>query len=90
MTTEEIDWVAERAEGLAQRSADAQVLVGKTISAAEVLPHDYICDGENVLRLTFTDGSTIDVTGGYGGYSGESCDEYFEWIRVGALEAHTA
>ena len=84
--TDETDWVSERTEGLAERTAQAQVLIGKTISAAEVLPHDYLCDGENVLRLTFTDGSTTDVQGGYGGYSGKSCDEYFEWIRVGRVD----
>ena len=82
---EETEMVALRTKGLAERTAQAQALVGKTISAAVVLPHNPECDGENILRLTFTDGTSVDVEGGYGGYTAWSCDEYFEWIRVGSL-----
>ena len=69
-------------DGLEGRTLDAQILVGKTIATAEVVGHDPTCDGENVLRLVCTDGTSIDVFGGYGGYTGESCDEYFELITV--------
>jgi hypothetical protein len=29
-----------------------------------------------------TDGSTFYIEGGYGGYTGKSCDEYIETINV--------
>jgi hypothetical protein len=76
------DWLAERAAGLARRTADAQGLVGKTIASATVVPHDVSCDAENVLVLSMTDGSVWSIAGGYGGYTGASCDEYFEWVKV--------
>ena len=64
------------------RTEDAQILVGKTIASALVQSHDPSCDAENTLVLTMTDGSVIDVVGGYGGYTGRSCDEYKELIHV--------
>jgi hypothetical protein len=76
------DWRQEQENGLIERTAQAQGLVGKTIAYAVVVPHSDACDAENVLRLTMTDGSEWHITGGYGGYTGNSCDEYFEWVRV--------
>jgi len=78
-------------------------LIGKTITAAKVVgckkmaakvvgckneSRDKPCDGENVLELTFSDGTGVTITGGYGGYTGESCDEYqeFIWIEPFSLE----
>jgi hypothetical protein len=75
-------WKQERQEGLERRTAAAQGLVGKTIAAAEVQPHDPECDAENVLVLTMTDGTVWHIEGGYSGYTGHSCDEYFEWVSV--------
>jgi hypothetical protein len=64
------------------RTAAAQVLVGKTIASAHVESHLASCDAENVLVLVMTDGSVYEIEGGYGGYSGRSCDEYKELIDV--------
>ena len=75
-------WKQEQQEGLARRTADAQGLVGRTIAAAEVVAHDPDCDGENVLALTMSDGTVWRVMGSYGGYTGNSCDEYFELVSV--------
>lgn len=57
-------------------------LIGKTIKNAEVKGHSEKCDGVNVLVLTMEDGSIFYVVGGYGGYTGKSCDEYPEYIVV--------
>lgn len=76
------DWKQKRAEGLAEKTAAAQGLVGATIADAVVKPHDENCDGQNVLELTMTDGSVWLVVGGYRGYTGHSCDEYPEDIVV--------
>lgn len=82
MTGRSRTWQEERDEGCAERTVQAQGLVGKTIASARVEPHMAECDAENVLVLTMTDGSVWDVVGGYGGYTGNSCDEYFEHVRV--------
>lgn len=62
-------------------------LIGKTIKAIEVVGHSKGCDSENVLVLTMTDGSEFKVIGGYGGYTGLSCDEYVETIEVERTKA---
>jgi hypothetical protein len=50
-------------------------LVGKTIaSTTQMKPEQY--DDEGYLRLQFTDGAECFIVAGYGGYSGESEDEY--------------
>ena len=36
----------------------------------------------NVLVVIFTDGRIGIMGGSYGGYTGHSCDEYFERIAV--------
>jgi hypothetical protein len=61
-----------------------ELLVGKTITSAKIVGCKYRsgCDGENVLELTFTDGSSVQITGGYGGYTGLSCNEYVELIMI--------
>ena len=57
-------------------------LIGKTIKSAKIIGHDSKCDGENLLILTMTDVEKFFIEGGYGGYTGKSCDEYFEWVEV--------
>jgi hypothetical protein len=64
------------------RTDAAQPLVGRTIASAVVRGHSAACDAENVLVLTMTDGTTWEVVGDYGGYTGKSCDEYVELIEV--------
>lgn len=59
-----------------------QELIGKTIKNAEIKGHSPDCDGVNVLALTMESGEVFYVTGGYGGYTGGSCDEYPEFINV--------
>lgn len=59
------------------------ILVGETIVSAEIRCHlDKGCDGRNLLVLQTTSGKTIHIEGGYGGYTGKSCDEYYEYVRV--------
>ena len=50
-------------------------LSGKTIANAMQMKHPS-CDDSGWLRLAFTDGSAFDIEACYGGYSGESVDEY--------------
>ena len=61
-------------------------LIGKTIEGVEIKGHSKGCDSENVLKLTMTDGSIFEITGGYGGYTGKSCDEYIEIIAVDEIK----
>lgn len=77
------DWKKERDE-LAERLTErAQMLVGATIKSAKVVPHDDDCDGVNRL-IIITDKGKFTVTGSYGGYDGNSCDEYPEYISLEA------
>jgi hypothetical protein len=71
-----------------------ELFIGKTIASAKIVgckttpqrdDGEFKCDGENVLELTFTDGSSVDITGGYGFYTGASCGEYFKTITIRAL-----
>jgi adenylate cyclase len=78
-------WKEERDKSLSKKTEEAHVLVGKKIQSALVTYHNEECDGENVLRLVFTDNTTIDIVGDYGGYSGRSCDEYVEFIGLSEL-----
>jgi hypothetical protein len=57
-------------------------LIGKTIVAVKLKKHLDSCDSVNVLLLTMTDGSVFEIAGGYGGYTGNSCDEYVETISI--------
>lgn len=57
-------------------------LIGKTIKSAKIIGHSTGCDSKNVLLLDMTDGTQFQVIGGYGGYTGKSCDEYIETIKV--------
>ena len=66
-----------------------ELLIGKTIISAEIvgctetrLGDDILCDGENILALNFSDGTSVKCIGGYGGYTGYSCDEYYEYIKI--------
>lgn len=76
------------------KQTGTELLVGKTITSAIILgcknfagwvENKTPCDGENVLKLTFSDGTSVEITGGYGGYTGKSCDEYFEKIDIEAI-----
>ena len=66
-------------------------LIGKTIISAEIVGcqkdtfSDVPCDGENILLLNFSDGTSVKIEGGYGGYTGKSCDEYYEFISIGEI-----
>lgn len=57
-------------------------LKGETIKSAKIIGHREDCDCENLLILEMESGKTIYVEGGYGGYTGNSCDEYQQFIGV--------
>ena len=58
-------------------------LIGETIKSAKIVCHKKSgCDGENLLILEMESGKTFYIEGGYGGYTGKSCDEYYEWVKV--------
>lgn len=61
-----------------------ELLIGKTIASAKIVgcKSEGGCDGENVLEIKFTDGTSVEIIGGYGGYTGLSCDEYYEHISI--------
>ena len=76
-------WRTVRDADLEQITEAAEsLLVDRTVVHALAVPHMDECDGSNVLRLTLDNGVVVDITGGYGGYSGHSCDEYVELISV--------
>jgi len=58
-------------------------LIGEKIKSAKIVCHKSKgCDGENLLILEMESGQTFYIEGGYGGYTGNSCDEYYEWVKV--------
>ena len=58
-------------------------LIGETIKSAKIVCHlKSGCDGENLLVIETESGKTFYIQGGYGGYTGKSCDEYYEWVKV--------
>lgn len=58
-------------------------LIGEKIKSAEIKCHlNKGCDSQNLLVLKMESGKTFYVEGGYGTYTGESCDEYYEKIEV--------
>ena len=82
-------WREKKAEYEAISTKKAQILVGATISSAKVVGHQDDCDGVNVLVIE-TDKGTFEVIGGYGGYTGKSCDEYYENIVVALVPTSEA
>lgn len=56
-------------------------LVGAEIISAKLKKHDKNCDSVNVLVLK-TDKGTFEIEGTYGGYTGRSCDEYIELVKL--------
>ena len=56
-------------------------LVGKTISRATHMKFVGY-DDEPVLKLEFTDGTSCFIIGGYGGYTGGSEDEYWQFVSI--------
>ena len=60
-------------------------LIGKTIKKVEIKGHSTGCDSVNVLVLTMDTGEVFEITGSYGGYTGNSCGEYVETIEVERL-----
>ena len=58
-----------------------KVLIGKTITAARQLSFEDK-DDCGFLRLDFSDGTHIVIEGGYGGYTGDSNDEYLTLIGI--------
>lgn len=82
-TLNENEWRAQRDADLEQITENAEsLLVDRTVVHVQAVAHDPNSDCTNVVRLTLDDGSVVDITGGYGGYSGRSCDEYVELISV--------
>ena len=64
-----------------------QELIGKTIKSAKIkkLPKDDFgseYDDKPILELEMTDGSTFEIISDYGGYTGNSQDEYPRFIRI--------
>jgi len=58
-------------------------LKGEKIKTAKIVCHlSKGCDGENLLVLEMESGKVFYIEGGYGGYTGNSCDEYCELIKV--------
>lgn len=58
-------------------------LIGEVIETAKIVCHKSEgCDGKNLLILEMESGKTFYIEGGYGGYTGNSCDEYVELISV--------
>lgn len=67
----------------ARKAQALRDLVGETIVESEIRCHrDKGCDGENLLVLTMESGKKYFIEGGYGGYTGNSCDEYYEKVTV--------
>ena len=56
-------------------------LIGKTIAEAEIMKMPAY-DDEGRLRLKFTDGTQTVVVASYGGYTGNSEDEYPTYIEL--------
>ena len=54
---------------------DLSLIIGKTIASARQYKHRNH-DDEGWLHITFTDGTQIVIIAGYGGYTGQSEDEY--------------
>ncbi len=62
---------------------EEKVLIGEKIKSAKIVCHlKSGCDSENLLILEMESGKTFYIEGGYGGYTGESCGEYYEKIEV--------
>jgi hypothetical protein len=61
---------------------EVALLVGKTIKCASIEALSARYDDMPILVLTMTDGSVVRVTAEYGGYTGNSEDEYPRWISV--------
>lgn len=61
-------------------------LIGKTIKAVKIKGHSTGCDSLNVLVLKMESGEVFEITGGYGGFTGHSCDEYVETIKVDLIK----
>ncbi len=59
-------------------------LEGKTIVKAEIRKKkgQEQFDDEPILELTMSDGSIFEVEGTYGGYTGDSYDEYPSFVIV--------
>jgi hypothetical protein len=64
-------------------------LVGKTISSIALVGcknkgfmDNKECDGMGTLEVSFSDGYSIEIISGYGGYTGDSCDEYPEFLII--------
>lgn len=81
-------WVVERDEELAEITEKAhRLMVGREIESVVAKSHSPACDATNVLLVTFTDGASVEIHGGYGGYTGNSCDEYVELIDVREVQS---
>lgn len=60
-----------------------KAIEGEKIKSAKIVCHlNKGCDGENLLVLEMESGKTFYVEGGYGGYTGDSCGEYYEYVDV--------
>ena len=72
----------EQEARLKEANLRVQELIGKTVLTAYVVSHKPDCDASNLLVLQMSDGSVFEIEGGYGGYSGDSCDEFIELISI--------
>lgn len=58
-------------------------LIGEKIKSARIVCHlKKGCDSKNLLILEMESGKTFYIQGGNSGYTGKSCDEYYETIEV--------
>ncbi len=64
---------------------DEKLLVGKTITSAEIRGIKGY-DDEPYLDLEFNDGTKVTVEASYGGYTGESEDEYPCFIGINSSD----
>ena len=64
-------------------------LVGQTIKSAEIKKENEHTDDLNILVLTMESGEVFEVKGCYGGYTGNSMDEYPQFVEVAKKELET-
>ena len=56
-------------------------MIGKTIESVKKYGGKGV-DDENLIVMTFTDGTSIEIWASYGGYTGQSEDEYPSFIGI--------
>jgi len=64
-------------------------LYGQTISKAEIKKENEYTDDLNILVLSMENGEVFEIKGCYGGYTGNSMDEYPQFVEVTKKELET-